>query len=48
VGCYGSDKTNCPEAHGPDHDFGQSPILKRIPFILKHRSYGVAGGQEVS
>jgi polyvinyl alcohol dehydrogenase (cytochrome) len=27
VGCYGSDKTNCPEAHGPDHDFGQSPIL---------------------
>jgi polyvinyl alcohol dehydrogenase (cytochrome) len=27
VGCYRSDKTNCPEAHGPDHDFGQSPIL---------------------
>ncbi len=27
VACYGIDKTNCPEAHGPDHDFGQSPIL---------------------
>lgn len=27
VGCYGADKTNCPEDHGPDHDFGQSPIL---------------------
>ena len=27
VACYGVDKTNCPEDHGPDHDFGQSPIL---------------------
>jgi polyvinyl alcohol dehydrogenase (cytochrome) len=27
VACYGADKTNCPEDHGPDHDFGQSPIL---------------------
>jgi polyvinyl alcohol dehydrogenase (cytochrome) len=27
VACYRSDKTNCPEDHGPDHDFGQSPIL---------------------
>ncbi len=27
VACYGFDKTNCPDAHGPDHDFGQSPIL---------------------
>lgn len=27
VACYGIDKTNCPDAHGPDHDFGQSPIL---------------------
>jgi len=27
VGCFAADKTNCPEAHGPDHDFGQSPIL---------------------
>jgi polyvinyl alcohol dehydrogenase (cytochrome) len=25
--CNGFDKTNCPEDHGPDHDFGQSPIL---------------------
>ena len=27
VSCFGADKTNCPENHGPDHDFGQSPIL---------------------
>lgn len=27
VACYGADKTNCPGDHGPDHDFGQSPIL---------------------
>ncbi|MBR0929636.1 PQQ-binding-like beta-propeller repeat protein [Bradyrhizobium diazoefficiens] len=27
VACYNADKTNCPEDHGPDHDFGQSPIL---------------------
>jgi polyvinyl alcohol dehydrogenase (cytochrome) len=27
VACFGADKTNCPENHGPDHDFGQSPIL---------------------
>jgi polyvinyl alcohol dehydrogenase (cytochrome) len=25
--CYGADQTNCPEDHGPDSDFGQSPIL---------------------
>ena len=27
VSCFGADRTNCPEDHGPDHDFGQSPIL---------------------
>ncbi|KWV47646.1 cytochrome C oxidase Cbb3 [Bradyrhizobium macuxiense] len=27
VACFGLDKTNCPEDHGPDYDFGQSPIL---------------------
>ena len=27
VACYGTDQTNCPENHGPDSDFGQSPIL---------------------
>jgi polyvinyl alcohol dehydrogenase (cytochrome) len=27
VACFGADRTNCPEDHGPDHDFGQSPIL---------------------
>jgi polyvinyl alcohol dehydrogenase (cytochrome) len=26
VGCY-SDRINCPDDNGPDHDFGQSPIL---------------------
>ena len=25
--CLGADRTNCPESGGPDHDFGQSPIL---------------------
>ena len=27
VGCFTPNKTNCPDNHGPDHDFGQSPIL---------------------
>ncbi len=27
VACYGTDQTNCPEDHGPDSDFGQSPVL---------------------
>ncbi|MGX9427026.1 MULTISPECIES: outer membrane protein assembly factor BamB family protein [Bradyrhizobium] len=31
VACYGYDKTNCPEDPGPDHDFGQSPILVSLP-----------------
>jgi polyvinyl alcohol dehydrogenase (cytochrome) len=31
VACYGVDKTNCPQDHGPDHDFGQSPILAALP-----------------
>jgi polyvinyl alcohol dehydrogenase (cytochrome) len=26
VGCYG-DRINCPDDNGPDHDFGQSPVL---------------------
>ena len=30
VACYGSDQTNCPEDHGPDNDFGQSPILVNL------------------
>lgn len=30
VACYGADKTNCPDDHGPDHDFGQSPILRTL------------------
>jgi polyvinyl alcohol dehydrogenase (cytochrome) len=31
VACYGADQTNCPEDHGPDSDFGQSPILASSP-----------------
>jgi polyvinyl alcohol dehydrogenase (cytochrome) len=27
VACFDADRTNCPQDHGPDHDFGQSPIL---------------------
>ncbi|MGY8681091.1 PQQ-binding-like beta-propeller repeat protein [Bradyrhizobium sp. UFLA05-153] len=27
VACFGANQTNCPDDHGPDHDFGQSPIL---------------------
>ena len=27
VACLIADKTNCPDEPGPDHDFGQSPIL---------------------
>jgi polyvinyl alcohol dehydrogenase (cytochrome) len=28
--CFSPDKTNCPESNGPDHDFGQSPILASL------------------
>jgi polyvinyl alcohol dehydrogenase (cytochrome) len=28
--CLVGDSTNCPESNGPDHDFGQSPILVTI------------------
>jgi polyvinyl alcohol dehydrogenase (cytochrome) len=31
VACFGVDRTNCPQDHGPDHDFGQSPILVTLP-----------------
>jgi polyvinyl alcohol dehydrogenase (cytochrome) len=27
IGCVGADPANCPEAKGPDHDFGSSPML---------------------
>ncbi|MDA9464190.1 outer membrane protein assembly factor BamB family protein [Bradyrhizobium sp. CCBAU 53415] len=30
VACYAADKTNCPDDPGPDHDFGQSPILATL------------------
>jgi polyvinyl alcohol dehydrogenase (cytochrome) len=31
VACFAANKTNCPQDHGPDHDFGQSPILVSLP-----------------
>jgi polyvinyl alcohol dehydrogenase (cytochrome) len=31
LACPSSDKTNCPEANGPDFDFGSSPILVDLP-----------------
>jgi len=31
LGCPAADKTNCPEANGPDFDFGSSPILVDLP-----------------
>jgi polyvinyl alcohol dehydrogenase (cytochrome) len=27
VACFAANQNNCPQGHGPDHDFGQSPIL---------------------
>ena len=30
VSCFSADRTNCPESDGPDHDFGQSPILVNL------------------
>jgi polyvinyl alcohol dehydrogenase (cytochrome) len=30
VSCFTADRTNCPESNGPDHDFGQSPILVNL------------------
>ena len=31
MACVGADRTNCPENPGPDHDFGQPPILVTLP-----------------
>ena len=30
MACYARDRTNCPDDPGPDHDFGQSPILASL------------------
>src|SRR2546421_1119739 len=30
VSCFSADRTNCPESNGPDHDFGQSPVLVNL------------------
>jgi polyvinyl alcohol dehydrogenase (cytochrome) len=31
VACFGGNTTNCPEAKGPDLDFGSSPMLVKLP-----------------
>ncbi|HEX7139153.1 MAG TPA: PQQ-binding-like beta-propeller repeat protein [Vicinamibacterales bacterium] len=31
MACTATDRTNCPQNEGPDHDFGQSPILLTLP-----------------
>jgi polyvinyl alcohol dehydrogenase (cytochrome) len=31
MACVGADTTNCPDKAGPDHDFGQPPILLTLP-----------------
>lgn len=31
VGCPTGTTINCPDNHGPDYDFGQSPILTKLP-----------------
>ncbi len=31
MACGTADASNCPEKQGPDHDFGQSPILASLP-----------------
>jgi polyvinyl alcohol dehydrogenase (cytochrome) len=31
VACFATNQNNCPQDHGPDHDFGQSPILVTLP-----------------
>ena len=31
IGCESADQTNCPEARGPDLDFGSSSILRTLP-----------------
>jgi polyvinyl alcohol dehydrogenase (cytochrome) len=31
MACTATDRTNCPPNEGPDHDFGQSPILITLP-----------------
>jgi polyvinyl alcohol dehydrogenase (cytochrome) len=30
MGCLTGSTLNCPDDHGPDHDFGQSPILTQV------------------
>jgi polyvinyl alcohol dehydrogenase (cytochrome) len=41
----GTDKQNCPEENGPDHDFGSSAILTRLSAVsgtLRRAEFGYA------
>jgi polyvinyl alcohol dehydrogenase (cytochrome) len=48
MACGTADTTNCPEKAGPDHDFGQSPILVALPggkrLIVAGQKSGVVHG----
>ena len=48
MACGTADTTNCPEKAGPDHDFGQSPILVTLPggkrLIVAGQKSGVVHG----
>jgi polyvinyl alcohol dehydrogenase (cytochrome) len=50
MGCYRSGTVNCPTVVGPDHDFGASPILFKLPsgkdIILAGQKSGVAFGMD--
>jgi polyvinyl alcohol dehydrogenase (cytochrome) len=50
MGCSRSGTVNCPTVVGPDHDFGASPILFRLPngkdIILAGQKSGVAFGMD--
>src|SRR5258708_20715197 len=50
MGCNRSGTVNCPTVVGPDHDFGASPILFRLPngkdIILAGQKSGVAFGMD--
>ena len=39
MACGSADTTNCPEKAGPDHDFGQSPILVTLAQRQTARSW---------
>jgi len=50
MGCFRPGTVNCPSTMGPDHDFGASPILFRLPngkdILLTGQKSGVAFGMD--